>query len=520
MNIKQLKKSYEYIIIGSGFGGSFAAHTLAKAGKEVLIIERGKWVTRDDSCWDEVRLHLKDPLYRGKAPFYVDQKKGKIEESWPDDTVGGMSTFYGGVSYRMREDDFLGAPRANSIERDADSAWPYAYKDISPYYREAEELLGIAGIRGKDITEPPMEKDYLHRPHEVLAAPSRKIWEGAEKLGLHPYMLPMAINFSGKYGKEKCISCSTCDHYLCKIEAKNDLSVTVLPEAMELGAALISNTRVLKINISEKKAESVDIIDQKTGEQATIQAKNIIAAGGALASPHLLLTSGVGEATGNDAIGRHLMRHSNGVIAGVFPRKANPDKVLQKQVAIPDYYYGDPEKKTGPEGVWGLIQDVSSIGKGVIKANSPLGLKNVAAFFSDYLINLLCIAEDMPSYENRVFADPEKKDLFGMPALSIHHRYHERDIQARAALYGKAKKILRKAGALMFYTLPIETFSHALGTCRMGTSEKTAVVDSTCKVFGMDNLYVMDGGVMPSGGSVNPSLTIGALTLKATKEII
>jgi len=69
-----LKKKYHYIIIGSGFGGAMTAHTLAAKGKDILIIEKGKWPIRDDSCWDEVKLHLKNPMYRGETPFYVDQK--------------------------------------------------------------------------------------------------------------------------------------------------------------------------------------------------------------------------------------------------------------------------------------------------------------------------------------------------------------------------------------------------------------------------------------------------------------
>ena len=69
-----IKSSYQYIIIGSGFGGSLTAYILAKAGKDVLNVERGNWAVRDDSCWDEARLHLKDHLYRGNTPVSVDQK--------------------------------------------------------------------------------------------------------------------------------------------------------------------------------------------------------------------------------------------------------------------------------------------------------------------------------------------------------------------------------------------------------------------------------------------------------------
>jgi len=513
------KNHYDYIIVGSGFGGALSALNLVQKGHSVLVIERGKWPARDDSCWDEVQLHLENPMYRGEVPFYVDQAKGKLKEEWTDDTVGGMSTLYGAVSFRMREEDFLGAPKEGTDRRDETCLWPFGYPELEPYYDKAEKILGIAGVRGADKTEPPRKTDYLHEPSQKLSSPSKKIWDASEKLGLHPFFLPMAINFSGKYGKEKCILCSTCDHYLCKIEAKNDLAVVALPEAQKSGAAILAETRVTKITTEGTRATGVTAINQATGETLNFTGDNIIVAAGALSSPHLLLASDIDTITGNDNIGRYLMRHSNGVVAGIFPSKSNPEKTLQKQIGIPDFYYGNPKTKEGPSGTWGMIQDVSSIGRGVIKANSPFGLKNIAAFVSDFLINLLVIAEDMPQRDNRVYADKANIDKFGMPALAIHHRYTKRDIEVRDSLYKKAKKILRKAGALFFVTMPIETFSHALGTCRMGSDAKTSVVDEQCRVHGMENLYVIDASAMPAGGSVNPSLTIAALALKATDSM-
>jgi choline dehydrogenase-like flavoprotein len=512
-------KRTEYLIIGSGFGGALAAYNLARAGKEVLIVERGKWVVRDDTCWDEVALHLKDPLYRGETPYLVNQKRGRVQEDWPDDTVGGMSPFYGAVSLRMREEDFQGAPVPGSDHRDSESAWPFGYSELSSHYDLAEKLQGVAGIRGEDITEPE-RLEYPQRPPEILSQPSRLIWDAAVSLGMHPFHLPMAINFSGEWGKEKCILCATCDHYLCKIEAKNDLSVVVLPDAMDMGTVLMDNHRAVRINTGGSRARSVTVIDQEKGDETTITADHVIISAGALSTPALLLASGIQHhSKGGALIGRYLMRHANGVVAGVFPFRTNPEMVLQKQVGIPDFYYGLPEPEAEPRGVWGLIQDVSSIGKGVIKDNAPFGLKNVAAFFSDYLINQLCIAEDIPQLENRVSLHPSKRDRFGFPLPLVYHRYHHRDIAARNALYRMAKKVLRKAGALMFYTMPIETFSHAIGTCRFGTKRATSVLDPDCRVWGFENLYVCDASFMPSGGSVNPSLTIAANALRISEHL-
>ena len=132
----------------------------------------------------------------------------------------------------------------------------------------------------------------------------------------------------------------------------------------------------------------------------------------------------------------------------------------------------------------------------------------------------MCMAEDIPQAENRVYLNREKRDSFGMPEMMIYHRYHKRDIKARDALYRIAKRILLGAGAVPVYSMPFETFSHAMGTCRMGTERKFSVVNPECRVWGFDNLYVIDASVMPSGGSVNPSLTIAALSLKASEEML
>jgi len=512
--MKTIKSSYEYIIIGSGFGGSFPAYQLAKAGKEVLVIERGVWVKRDETCWDEYALHLQEkPLYQGHTPYIVDQQ-GKPEHDWPYDTVGGMSTFYGAAAFRMRQQDFEGPPLPNTDKRNSQLAWPINYTTLSPYYDKAEELQCVAGIKGQDITEPPRKKDYPQKPPLQLSRPSQKIWDAATQLGLHPFYIPMAINFTGKCNNTQCILCNTCDHYLCKIQAKNDLSVSVLPKAMKYGAVVLHNHRAVKINFAKNKAQSVDIINQENGQRFTIKCKYLIVAAGPIATPHLLLASGIESiSSATQHIGHNLMRHINGVVSGVVPYIANPDNTLAKRVAIADYYFGDSSGKSLPKGNWGIIQDIATPGKGVIKANAPFGLKNIAATFSMFLINQLVIAEDIPQYDNRVYC-ASTNDVFGMPNIAIYHRYHSRDFAARDALYKVAKRVLQKAGAKIFYYMPIVTFSHALGTCRMGSNRHLSAVNPECRLWDITNCYITDASVLPTGGSVNPSLTIAANALR------
>jgi choline dehydrogenase-like flavoprotein len=96
----------------------------------------------------------------------------------------------------------------------------------------------------------------------------------------------------------------------------------------------------------------------------------------------------------------------------------------------------------------------------------------------------------------------------------IEHSYSERDRAARDVLMDRARKILTRAGAYAFKEHEIETFSHALGTVRMGNDPDTSPLDSDCRFRGIENLCVTDASCFPLAGAVNPSLTIAANALR------
>jgi choline dehydrogenase-like flavoprotein len=77
-----------------------------------------------------------------------------------------------------------------------------------------------------------------------------------------------------------------------------------------------------------------------------------------------------------------------------------------------------------------------------------------------------------------------------------------------------ARAVLREAGALATVTMNIRTFSHALGTVRMGPVASAAPLNAECRYRGLDNLYVADASALPTSAGVNPSLTIAAVALR------
>jgi choline dehydrogenase-like flavoprotein len=119
-----------------------------------------------------------------------------------------------------------------------------------------------------------------------------------------------------------------------------------------------------------------------------------------------------------------------------------------------------------------------------------------------------------------VLLDAGAPDRHGLPPLRVDHRYSDRDVAAGGALAGRARAILRRAGAWAFYRHRIGTFSHAVGTVRMGTDPRTSALDPDGGFRGVENLSVADGSVMPSSAGVNPSLTIAAIALRTAHRLV
>jgi choline dehydrogenase-like flavoprotein len=130
------------------------------------------------------------------------------------------------------------------------------------------------------------------------------------------------------------------------------------------------------------------------------------------------------------------------------------------------------------------------------------------------MTGLIVIASDEPRAENRVQLASENNAL-GIPAALVQHHYTRRDRRARRHLICAAAAILCEAGAIVTVTKNVHTFSHALGTVRMGTDERTSPLDAQQRLRGCDNVYVTDASAFPTSAGVNPSLTVAALAYRA-----
>lgn len=487
---------YDALVIGSGFGGAFAAHTLSRAGLKTLLLERGGWPHRDALDWNQ-RAILIEKRYKSDSPLLVKQYHSRdFKPLYPNETVGGMSVFYGGASLRLREKDF--------------GRWPISYAELEPYYTRAEQLLGVHGQAGQDPFGPPRSGGYPF-PAVALTPPAQRIYQAACRLGLKPFEIPLAINFADP-ARPRCIQCITCDGFPCKIAAKNDLAATVLAAAQAQGLQITAGAVVHRLRREQGRIAAAEVIDKTSKQSFSLSARLFVLSGGALHSPALLLRCGLG----GGLVGRFLMRHCNAVVAGIFPFATNPQQVFHKQLCIADFYE-DHRARHGT--ATGIIQDIYTPSSEVIRHFAPRGSKRLAGLVSGYMQNLLCIAEDDPLFQNRVSLSTAR-DTLGMELVQVEHCYTENDCARRDYLAEKAKQILRAAGALFFKVYFIDSFSHAVGSARFGASPEESVLDPNCRLWDLENLFVVDGSCFPTSGGVNPSLTIAANALRVGEHIV
>ena len=499
MTLDLRRAVHDVVIVGSGFGGATMAYALSRAGLKVVLVERGGWVHRDETDWNGRAIML-EGRYRSESPWQVRQGDGDgAEETFPNEVVGGNSIFFGGAALRLRETDF--------------GRWPIRYADLEPHYTAAERLLEVHGRAGEDPTEPPRSSGFPHEP-PALSAPAQRIFEAARASGYHPFHIPSALNYSG--GRlPACVRCFTCDGFPCRIGAKNDVTQTALRHADADNLTILARTVAARLVQQDGRVTALEAIAADGGAKVELRARAFVVSAGAIGTPALLLRSGFDRFDRSESLGRYLMRHCNGMVGYVFPFRTNPERVNHKQVCVSDLY----ESRRSEDGTAvGVIQDMCMPPPDVVRALGPAGFRWAASLSADFIQTLICIAEDEPQAVNRVSLTAAT-DRWGLPVAAVDHRYTPADLHRRALLIRAARRILRRAGGIGGKVRMIHSFSHAVGSVRMGADPASGALDGDCRMWAFPNLFVVDGSFMPTSGGVNPSLTITANALRVAERL-
>jgi choline dehydrogenase-like flavoprotein len=527
---------WDVIIIGAGMGGGMLGHRLARAGRRVLFVEKGRsTLPGTPGTIRSAMPELAEPQASRSVNTYYDAlaRAGRSSDEVTDISgrrprqfvpyigsgTGGSSALYGMVCERFFVEDFT--PRqhfAHPGESTVPEAWPITYEQMAPWYTEAEKLLGV---RGQVDPLRPESADVALPAAPPFSVDNQPLVNYLSGRGLHPYHLPMACDYTD--------DCATCQAYLCAKSCKYDGARSgVEPAVTEYGAQLLAECQVLRLESDRTRVQQV--ICQRHSDMLTLKAKVVVLAAGALATPVLLLNSRSGDwarglANGSDMVGRNLMRHVMDWIE-VWPQRGSQITAENKEIGLNDFYFIDGQK-------YGTVQSAGSMASLApidMMMNQPglmakaLRLTSVAArpiynqFISGGLV-LAAIMEDLPYLDNRVLPS-DRPSVDGRQRLRLQYHLHPSEVERRKVFLPALKEVLQPFRTLTLRTGANNgTLGHVCGTVRFGTDPATSVLDPQNRAHEVDNLYVVDASFFPSSTGINPSLTVAANALRVAEHI-
>ncbi|MFV5440548.1 GMC family oxidoreductase [Acinetobacter oleivorans] len=520
---------YDWVVIGSGFGGSVSALRLAEKGYRVAVLERGKRYKDEDlpkSTW-QLSKFLWVPSIGWKGIMRMKIFRHVFFPS--QSAVGGGSTVYGGVLYRARP-EFFKNPQWNHLSDD----WQQV---LTPFYDKAEYMLGVETIKF-DSTNQNIAKEmaaHFGCSDGFKRAPTGIFFGEPDKKVPDPY-------FGGE-GPERtgCIRCGAC-MVGCRVGAVNSLSKNYLWFAEKKGVQIFPEHQVTDIkplNASDG-SDGYHVTVQTKGlfftTKITFSTKGVVFAGGALGTNELLANCKLNGSLPNisNKLGQLVRTNSESVLNVRLPKdlKTWNDVTASSSVHIDQNTHiefltygrhadfmslmytvlvGNGNRLTRPlKWLWQIVRHPAQW----LKTVSPIG-------WSQHMITLLV----MQSLDNSIQFLPKKR-WFGSGYKLITKQNSDKpnptyiDIANQAAQWvadytgGVAQSNILEAIA------DIPTTAHVLGGAVIGKDAAHGVIDHNLQIFGYKNLLVCDGSAMPANPGVNPALTITALAEYAMSKVI
>jgi len=521
--IGNVTEHYEVVIIGTGAGGGTIANVLAKAGKRILLLERGDFLPREKENWDPEQVFV-NGRYISKDTWY--DADGKPFQPQVHYFVGGATKMYGAALYRLRPQDFGEIRHVDGPS----PAWPLGYDDFEPWYTKAEWLYQVHGSHGADPTEGPWSRQY---PWPAVSHEPRiqEIADDLKGVGYHPFPAPCGILLDeANRPKSACVRCDTCDGFPCLVHAKSDAEVLGVRPVLDLpNVTLLVGAEVQFLRTNPAGSAVSTVLVSRAGQTEEYSGDVVVLCAGAANSARVLLRSANDEhpnglANGSDQVGRNYMFHnSNAVVA--IDREPN-NTVFQKTLGLNDFYFAG-EGVQGESRSWpfGNIQLVGKSNAAAMRGEEPKLTALAPAFSLDevasHAVDFWLTTEDIPKPDNRITVG--KDGTIGLA-------YRQSNQREADSLYKELRVIMNHIGIAAHHVLdknfymnmgiPIAGVAHQAGTCKFGTDPRTSVLDVTCKAHELDNLYVVDASFFPSIGAVNPALTVMANAIRVGEHLL
>ncbi|NEP90437.1 MAG: GMC family oxidoreductase [Okeania sp. SIO2C2] len=495
---------FDAIIIGSGAGGGTIAHTLAKAGKRVLLVERGPRFSDVEAFQDEQRMLIDKEAFDDRQI----QVNGRSAQLHIAGILGGGTSLYGGVLMRPSPYDFHPGKFYDQWLPRHLWDWPITYDQMAPYFDQAEALFNVAGDKPHKMLNIGTPSNGYPATVPPLEPINQQLEKGIKAAGLTPFHLAFGINF------DTCLRCSKCPGFYCPNESRASTVMRAIDKATlnyNLKVQTLTEAEHLVTNTSQK-VTAIRLRCRKTGTVEELTAKIYILSAGALGSPVILMKSGLTGGSGQ--LGRNYMYHCGALVAGLFKQSTGGADKFIKQLGFTDLYLGSKEF---PHKL-GLAQTVPIPGLLSLQENFPVPIPQpIAEFLLKRMLVITGIVEDLPQEENRIEVGKDGK-------IRLFHKFHSYDVFRSRYYMTKLKRVFRSAGAVLCFGAmghkdDIHT-SHQVGTTRFGKDPNTSVLDQDCRLHDHENVFVVDGGFMPNALGVSPALTIAANALRVADTIL
>lgn len=516
----QLKDSYDYIIIGSGFGGSVSALRLAEKGYSVLVIEKGKWFESSDFAktnWD-----LRKWLWIPALKCFGIQKLNFLRHisAMSGVGVGGGSLVYANTlpkpkSAFFKQGSWAGlADWENELAPHYDTAWKMLGASVNPVLAESDRAM-------QKLAEQIGKAQHFN---STIAA----VYFGEPDVTVNdPYFEGRGPDRTG------CIHCGACMTG-CRHNAKNTLDKNYLYLAHRLGAEILSENEVRSIKpLGENGVKGYEISFRKStssfSKNHTVKSGGVVFSGGVMGTVPLLLKLKKTTLPGLSSRVGHMIRTNSEAL--IYNTSIDKTLELHKGIAIGSILELDENSHIEPvrygegSGFWRLTM------LPMVSEKNPF-LR---------ILKLIALPFSAPFTWLKVFF---VRDFGKSSAILLFMQHLDSTLQLKRGIFGVKTRIERGKAPTPFIPeahsiahlfsdiirakpqimvnevlAGIPSTAHILGGACMGKSPDEGVIDSNNRVFGYENMYVFDGSMISANPGVNPSLSITAISERGMSKI-